>query len=495
VANFEFKTPASTFLEDSGHAWEMFVHIFELFARLCCDSCNDVVVMDRPPFGWSDNRFVFLMMFFVRMVALGSALFLGQITAHAQITWLSHYSFVAFGGGSQDPAGAGAATTLVGTNNRADNLSHYEIISTRNIAFGSTVLAGTARNSTRVIVDTNFIRVVFSGASSIDASIISEPPSYYSSWINSRASTIVNVEGAQTRYWAKIKNVSPTDGEGNLGSISASYANPTNSNEGAGQTFDSPGEFTGRFPNNGRLDLAFDVFNVSFASRFNSAAHQQAVAEGEIVLGEVVPGDSQKIPIFADRPSTNFQSATIGGAWDAVKPRRWIGPELAYGYRFNFLSNSLCSRIVSFPRGIDADQKFKVFIGNTVLGEFWETNSVDFVQLIGSAVSSFRITGINPTQAAKQDDAFPLQLDFPTATASLVVTPILSSRLHAKVDATGLHLTWRSEQNIWYDVYESTDFNLWSKRASRIPGTGNTIDLPLSSGQPARFFKLAVLDE
>ena len=81
-------------------------------------------------------------------------------------------------------------------------------------------------------------------------------------------------------------------------------------------------------------------------------------------------------------------------------------------------SDSLFTEILDFPLGIDADDLFTVTVGNTVLGQFGPGDSVNFTELLGSGVSSFRITGIDPLVDSSDPVAFPLKLDFNTATAS-----------------------------------------------------------------------------
>ena len=223
--------------------------------------------------------------------------------------------------------------------------------------------------------------------------------------------------------------------------------------------------------------------------------HDRSDLQTEIIVGDVILGESQRAPIFPDHPATNRHGAPVGGVFIDVRDGTWIDPELAFGYRFDFLSNSLCTKILSFPQGIDADQKFKVSVGTNVLGEFWQTNSVDFVQLVGAPVSSFRITGINPLVDAKLADAFPIQLQFATNTASLVMMPILNAPLKAALQSGSIPLSWPSEENIWYDVYESTNSTSWTKIASRVAGTGETISLPFSTAGLTKFFKLALLDQ
>ena len=113
--------------------------------------------------------------------------------------------------------------------------------------------------------------------------------------------------------------------------------------------------------------------------------------------------------------------------FDNVPRGQWYDPPAAFGFEYTMTSDSLFTQILNFPIGIDADDLFTVTAGDTVLGEFGAGQSVDFVSLLGSGVSSFTITGIDPLVDGSDPTAFPLQLDFNTPTASFEMRALAST--------------------------------------------------------------------
>jgi hypothetical protein len=103
----------------------------------------------------------------------------------------------------------------------------------------------------------------------------------------------------------------------------------------------------------------------------------------------------------------------------------WFDPPLALGYDFQQTGNSLFTDILSLPVGIDGDGLFEVQVGNQSLGQFAQGTGVNFVQLLGSGVPSFRIVGIDPAKDATDIEAFPVKLAFNTPTADFTMTPVL----------------------------------------------------------------------
>lgn len=81
---------------------------------------------------------------------------------------------------------------------------------------------------------------------------------------------------------------------------------------------------------------------------------------------------------------------------------------------------ALFARISSLPVGFDVDDAMTVSVGNNVLGTFSGGQSVDFVALLGTGVSSFRISGINEPSGSV---GFPVRLEFSAAQADFTVTP------------------------------------------------------------------------
>lgn len=102
----------------------------------------------------------------------------------------------------------------------------------------------------------------------------------------------------------------------------------------------------------------------------------------------------------------------------------WFDPPLALGYDFQQTGASLFTDILTLPVGIDGDGLFEVQVGAQSLGQFAEGSRVDFVQLLGNGVPSFRIVGIDPAIDAV-DGCFPVKLAFNTPTADFTMTPVL----------------------------------------------------------------------
>lgn len=100
----------------------------------------------------------------------------------------------------------------------------------------------------------------------------------------------------------------------------------------------------------------------------------------------------------------------------------WYDPPTTYGFEFEALGDSLFTRILDFPTGIDADNLFSVSVGDTFLGEFGPGQGVDFTSLFGGGISSFSIAGIDPLLGEDFTD-FPIQLDFNNDIVSFRMRP------------------------------------------------------------------------
>ncbi|MBL1177193.1 PEP-CTERM sorting domain-containing protein [Pantanalinema sp. GBBB05] len=129
------------------------------------------------------------------------------------------------------------------------------------------------------------------------------------------------------------------------------------------------------------------------------------------------PGSSQDYPILPEAIKSGewvFWNAPSG---------KWFDPPITPGFRYQMLSNSLFNSL-GLPIGIDGDDLFTISVGNLVLGQFNSHQSIDFVSLLGTGVSEFTITAINPLVSAQDPAAFPVRLAFDTATADFSMTAI-----------------------------------------------------------------------
>ncbi len=139
----------------------------------------------------------------------------------------------------------------------------------------------------------------------------------------------------------------------------------------------------------------------------------------------VVRGGSQQFPILPTIPT--FLSGPSG---------RWFDPPAASGFDFTMTSASLFTSILNFPTGIDGDNSFQVWVNDQLFGNFNVGESVNF----GAGVSSFRITGIDPTVDGGDPMAFPIQLEFDTPSASFTMVPIPESSSALLAAASGVML-------------------------------------------------------
>ena len=101
-------------------------------------------------------------------------------------------------------------------------------------------------------------------------------------------------------------------------------------------------------------------------------------------MGEITapPGTS------ADNPVLPTTQPDRGVWWFLnVASRRWVDPPGAYGFSYEMFDSSLFTEILDFPPGFE--QKFSVWVGETLLGKFGPGEKVTFP---GAGVSGFRVT-------------------------------------------------------------------------------------------------------
>jgi len=171
--------------------------------------------------------------------------------------------------------------------------------------------------------------------------------------------------------------------------------------------------------NSGPLSPGDYTYSVSMLALSNT--YQTATTQGIFHLSysfsepvSFARGVLQSTPILPDSP----------GAFLAAPSGAWFDPPATSGFDFAMTGASLFTDILGFPTGIDADGAFEVWVGALSLGTFNVGDGVNFVDLVGNGVSSFRITGINPAVDGGDPLAFPIQLAFDTATADFTMTPI-----------------------------------------------------------------------
>jgi hypothetical protein len=122
------------------------------------------------------------------------------------------------------------------------------------------------------------------------------------------------------------------------------------------------------------------------------------------------PGSTPDEPVLPNETAPGefiFQNVPSGA---------WVDPPLVDAFEYVMDSASLFTAILDFPPGFAAE--FAVTAENTLLGEFGPGDSVDFVGLLGHGVESFIVSNITPLADAADPNAFPLKLEYSTATAS-----------------------------------------------------------------------------
>ncbi len=158
---------------------------------------------------------------------------------------------------------------------------------------------------------------------------------------------------------------------------------------------------------------------VSIGSQQQQWIYHTGEFGGGRLAGDPLPlGLSQATPILPTIVEPNqfvFRGVPTG---------RWFDPPTTYGFEYQMLSDSLFTKILDFPVGIDADNRFAISVQNLFLGEFGPGQPVDFVTLLGKGVSGFTLTGIDPLVDASNPMAFPLKLAFNTETADFQMRAI-----------------------------------------------------------------------
>lgn len=143
------------------------------------------------------------------------------------------------------------------------------------------------------------------------------------------------------------------------------------------------------------------------------------------------PGSSQDNPILGTKPGG------IDGRWEFIGNPSFVfcDPPLAQGYSFATSGGAAFRQIASFPTGLG--ESFRVIAEGTDLGTFSKESSVNFEAILGHAVSSFDVRGIQPFVDATSPTAFPIMLEFTTPTASFTMTAISAPDVRMKHLANG----------------------------------------------------------
>jgi hypothetical protein len=152
----------------------------------------------------------------------------------------------------------------------------------------------------------------------------------------------------------------------------------------------------------GYLDSLYSVLAIDRVRLISYGAAENPVLPTSTVA---TPGG---VPVF------NFTGAQSG---------QWFDPPATSGFSYQMTSGSLFTKILDFPAGFDSP--FVVSVDGSPVGQFGPGQSVDFTGFAGGGVSSFQVSGINPTVNSEDPMAFPLQLQFSTSTADFSMQAIV----------------------------------------------------------------------
>jgi hypothetical protein len=200
--------------------------------------------------------------------------------------------------------------------------------------------------------------------------------------------------------------------------------------------------------------------------------HQSVDFANTIVFSNlgIAPGAFQKIPVVPP----------VSGTFRSVGRREWFDPPAVDEFFFQMTSNSLFTGIFNFPTGFS--NSFEVLTEGQSLGSFTSDESVNFVELLGHGVASFRVRNITPKVDASDPKAFPIQLDFDTETADFVMIPNPGVILSQDNDNFIAHFAGVLEQ--------STNLTSWGD----VQGSPPSPLLVPKSSAPSRLFFRAHLE-
>ena len=112
------------------------------------------------------------------------------------------------------------------------------------------------------------------------------------------------------------------------------------------------------------------------------------------------------------------------GNWTLSGPSgSWFDPPFTSSYDYNGIGGTTFTQIGLVTGFGPVNVLYGPGFGIS-LGSFAGGSMVDFVALTGAALSSFRISGINPTVDAADPSAYPIQAFFSTSTGSFTQTAV-----------------------------------------------------------------------
>jgi hypothetical protein len=134
----------------------------------------------------------------------------------------------------------------------------------------------------------------------------------------------------------------------------------------------------------------------------------RAISIDDLTIGSAPVGVTQYEPILPSAGS-GFKFGVASDAleltFENVESGLWFDPPTAYGFEYRMLDDSLFTNILDFPLGFN--NAFSVEVCGNLIKELLPDNMLDFTQVCGSGVSTFKILDVSPPTDLEVPAAFP----------------------------------------------------------------------------------------
>jgi hypothetical protein len=257
--------------------------------------------------------------------------------------------------------------------------------------------------------------------------------------------SMVNITGGTLGFaYGLGSNITNISG-GTVKNIYDFGSNTTNISGGNVGGIESPPNESGNFDPNevgiylksGTLNLYGSAFSLSgaFAGIYANTAGTYSTLTGTLLDGtalnttlflangvtyEDLGGGTQKNAILPDVNGDGMYT------FHGVPSGAWFDPPMVGTYQFTMTDGNFFTNILAFPTNIgDADGKFAVSVGNTLIGVFGEGESVSFADFgFANGVTAFTISGISPLVDGANPLGFPVKLAFSSPFTSFTMEGI-----------------------------------------------------------------------
>ncbi|OJJ26859.1 hypothetical protein BI308_03980 [Roseofilum reptotaenium AO1-A] len=164
--------------------------------------------------------------------------------------------------------------------------------------------------------------------------------------------------------------------------------------------------------------------------------------------GGIIVGGSGGGGVDLDTPGRTQQNPILPSSIDSdgwqhfsnVPGCRWYDPPIEKGFEFVATDDTLFTEILDFPVG--QDDLFTVMVDDLILGEFSPGDRVDFLSLLGSGVSRFKVTDIDYFIGNTEETYFPIQLAFDKNVGSFKMRPIVTEEETKKQKVPESNSVW-----------------------------------------------------